>query len=426
MNYELTTHKNLLKVLTVPMPNLASVTVTVWVKTGSRYETPKLNGISHFLEHMVFKGTKKRPTAKEIAENIDSIGGEFNAATSKDWTNFYIKARAGNLERVFDVLSDVVLNPILAKEEIEREKGVIVEELRMYEDTPMIKIGDVFEELIFAGNSLGRDIGGSEKTVRGIERDDFVRYRKMHYYPQNMLITVAGGVKVNEVEIMAEKYFQKLQTSKTPKLQAFDEFKTEQKKPQIKLHPKKKEQAHFILGFLGEGRGYSGRYAQAILTTILGGGMSSRLFSEVRERRGLAYAIKTGPERYQETGYIGTQAGVDVKRVDEAIAVTLSEHYKLADGSSPISKKELEKAKEYLKGNIALALEDTKDVCGFFADQALFLDKVLTPEKVFKKIDGVRAEEVVIEAKKLFRPERLNLGIIGPYESSSRFEKLLQ
>jgi len=426
MKYNLSKLDNGIRVLTVPMPNLESATLAVWVKTGSRMEEAKINGLSHFLEHMVFKGSAKRPSAKEIAESIDSIGGEFNAGTSKDWTNFYIKARAGKLDRVFDVLSDVVLNPILAGAEIEREKGVIVEELRMYEDTPNIKIGDVFEELIFAGSPLGWDIGGSEKTVRSLKRDDFVRYREMHYYPENILITVAGGVKEKEVEKLAKKYFQKLQTSKTPNLQTFKVFKTWQKRPQVKLHPKKKEQAHFILGFLGNGRGYEGRYAEAVLSTILGGGMSSRLFTEVREKRGLSYAIKTSPERYSETGYIGTYAGVDVKRVDEAIKVTLNEHYKLADGSAPISKKELDKAKEYIKGNIALALEDTKDVDGFFGEQELFLGKILTPEEVFKKIDKVEIKDVLTEAKKLFRPEGLNLAIIGPYEGSSRFEKLLK
>ncbi|MEK7111829.1 MAG: pitrilysin family protein, partial [Patescibacteria group bacterium] len=328
MDYTKKVLKNKLRLIIATLPNVESATVSVWVKTGSRMEEDRVAGISHFLEHMVFKGSKKRPTAKEIAEAVDSIGGEFNAATSKDWTNFYIKARAGNLETAFDVLSDMVLNPVLKEEEIEREKGVIVEEIRMYEDTPMFRIGDIYEQLAFFGNSLGRDIIGSEKTVKGVKRDDFIRYRNIHYYPENILVTVAGGVDKKEADKLAERYFAGLKSGK--KAQSPEGFKAKNKGPRVRLYSKKKEQAHLILGFLGKGRGYKGRFAEAVLASILGGGMSSRLFSEVRERRGLAYSIKTSVERYDETGYMGTYAGIDPKRVDEAIKVILEEHYKIA------------------------------------------------------------------------------------------------
>jgi predicted Zn-dependent peptidase len=425
MKYSLTKLASGLRVLTVAMPQLESATLTVWVKTGSRMEEARTNGISHFLEHMVFKGGKKRPSAKEIAEAVDAIGGEFNAATSKDWTNFYIKARSAHLEKAFDVLSDMVLSPILDAKEIEKEKGVIVEELKMYEDTPMIKIHDVFEELVFSGNSLAWDIGGSEKTVRSLKRNDFIRYRKVHYYAENTLLTVVGGINQQKVLALARKYFQSLGQSSSKKIRQ-ELFKTQQSKPRVKLHPKKKEQAHFVLGFLGDGRGHPQRFAQSVLTSILGGGMSSRLFTEVRERRGLAYAVRTSPERYSETGYISTYVGADVKRVEEAIKVTLDEHYKLASGKSTISKKEFEKAKEYLKGHLALALEDTKDVSGFFGEPELFLEEALTPEEVLKRLDKVKINEVMAEARRLFTPARLNLAIIGPYESPERFQKLLK
>jgi len=313
---------------------------------------------------------------------------------------------------------------LLSQEEIGKEKGVIIEELRMHEDTPMMKIGDVFEQLIFAGNPLGRDIAGSEKTVRGVSRSDFLGYRSTHYYPQKMLLTIAGGIKEGDALKLAEKYFENLNRKNLKKTSEIL-FKSKQKKPQVKLHPKKKEQAHFILGFLADGREYEGRFAQTLLSAILGGGMSSRLFSEVRERRGLAYAISTSTERYLETGYIGTYAGVDVERAHEAIKVTLEEHYKLANNESGVDKKELRKAKEYIKGHLALALEDTKDVNDFYGVQALFLKEILTPEEVFKRIDAVSVEDVLEEAKKLFRPERLNLAIIGPYKDQARFERLL-
>ncbi len=424
MKYNLNTLKNGLRVITVPIKGLASATVTIWVKTGSRLEEARTSGISHFLEHMVFKGSKKRPSAKEIAEAIDAIGGEFNAGTSKDWTNFFIKTRAENLDKAFDVLSDMVINPLLKKEEIEREKGVIVEEIKMYEDTPMMRIGDIFEELVFSGSPLGRDIAGTESTVKGIKRNDFLRYRSIHYYPENMLVTVAGGVSSKESEGLAGKYFMGLSSRKAK--YTYKRFESKQTQPLTKLHGKKKEQAHFILGFRGNGRDYQGRFAETVLATILGGSASSRLFIEVRERRGLAYAIKTSADRYNDTGYMATQAGVDTQRVEEAIKVTLDEHYKLANKTKPISKGELVRAKEFLKGHTALALEDTKDVNGFFGEQGLFLKEILTPEEVFKKIDKVSIDEVLSEANKLFKPERLNLAIIGPYEDENRFQKLLR
>jgi len=428
LNYKKFTLDNGLRVVFVPLPNLESATITVWVKTGSRNEEEKVNGVSHFLEHMVFKGSKKRPSTLEISQAVDAIGAEFNAATSKDWTNFYIKASVGNLETGMDVLSDMVLNPLLKKEEIEREKGVIIEEIAMYEDTPMIKIGDVFEELMFAGSSLGWDVAGTADSVKRMAKSDFERHRESYYYPDNMLITVSGGVDEKEVRGLAEKYFGELKAKSEERKgePAFNKFSARQAKPQVKLHPKKKEQAHLILGFLGHGRGYEGRFAEATLSAILGGGMSSRLFIEVRERRGLAYAVKTSIDRYIDTGYLATYAGVDPKKIEEAVAVMLEQHYGISNFQFPISKEELKKAKEYLKGHFALALEDTKEVNDFTGLNELFLGKVETPEEIFDKVDSVTIENVVDAAKKLFRPERLNLAIIGPYKDGERFRKLIE
>lgn len=417
---------NGLRVLTAPMPTLESATVCVWTKTGSRNEEKKINGISHFLEHMGFKGSKKRPTAKEISEVIDSIGGEFNAATGKEWTNYYVKCRADKIETAFDILSDMMINPILDKKEIEKEKGTIIEELRMYEDTPLLKIGDVFESLIYSGHRLGWDIGGEEKTVKAITRNDFLSYRKDHYVPENMLLTVTGGVNTKEVIKLSNKYFKNLKSLSGKKPLLLDKFVNQQIKPQVKLYSKKKEQAHFIMGFLADGKRYKNKYAQTVLATVLGGGMSSRMFIQVRERRGLAYSVRSSMDRYSDIGYLGTYAGVDVEKVDEAIKIVLKEHYKLASGKSKISKQELNKAKEYLKGHLALVLEDTKEVGTFFGEQELFLDKINKPEEVFRLIDKVRLEDVVFEAKRLFVPERLNLALIGPYKNSDRFEKLLK
>lgn len=424
MNYKLHKLSSGLKILVVPMPSLESATVTIWVKTGSRNEDPKVGGISHFLEHIVFKGSKKRPSAKEISEAVDAMGGEFNAATSKEWTNFYIKAGKDNLESSMDILSDMVLNPLIKEDEIEREKGTIVQEIKMYEDTPMIHIGDVFEELIFEGNQLGMDTIGSEKTVRGIMRDDFMTYRGSHYHPNTMLVTVAGGIDETKVINLAEKYFAGI--GKEQKPFGYDKFKIYQKEPRLKLQTKESEQTNLILGFTAEGKDYKGRFAQSMLSAILGGGMSSRMFIEVRERRGLAYSVRTSIERYQDVGYLGTYAGVDTKKADEAVKVILDQCYGLSSGKYPITNEEFEKAKGLLKGNLALALEDTRDVGTFFGEQELFKEEVLTPEEIYKKIDAVTIEDVYFEAKKLFVPEKLNLAIIGPFKSDKKFLQLIK
>lgn len=423
MNYHKDILNNGLRIITIPMPSLESVTVSVWVKTGSRNENGKNNGVSHFLEHMFFKGTTNRPTAKQIAEEIDQIGGVQNAGTSKEYTEYYIKCRADKIEVAFDLLSDMTLNSLLDAKEIEREKGTIIEEIRMYEDTPMMHIGEVFEGLIYSNHTLGMDIAGSEKTVAEMSRDDFIDYKDNYYTAKNMIITVAGGVDEKSVLALSQKYFSSL-IIKNEEL-VINNYKNKQKQPKIKLHNKKKEQTHVILGFLADGKNYEHKYAQTLLSTILGSGMSSRMFTEVRERRGLAYSIRTSMDRYTDIGYLGTYAGLDTKRAEEAVKVMLEQHYGLLSNKLRVTSGELTKAKEFLKGHLALALEDTSDVSSFFGDQELFSQKVLTPEEVFKKVDKVTMDEINFEAKRLFVPERLNLAIIGPYENDEKFKKLL-
>jgi predicted Zn-dependent peptidase len=423
MNYKLHKLTSGLRLVTVPMPSLESVTVTVWVKTGSRNEEKKVGGISHFLEHMVFKGSAKRPTARDISEAVDAIGGEFNAATSKDWTNFYIKASKDNLDMAMDVLSDMVLNPIIKEDEIEREKGTIIQEIAMYEDTPMMKIGEVYEELTFADNPLGWDTAGTKESVKSIKRNDFVSYRKTHYYLENMLVSIAGGVSEKKAQELTKKYFGNF-TSKDPTFKGVT-FKDGQTKSQVKIQNKKSEQAHFILGFMSEGRGYKGRFAQSVLSSVLGGGMSSRMFTEVRERRGLAYSVRTSIERYQDVGYIGTYVGTDPKKVEEAVKVVLEQYNGLASGKLPIFQTELTKAKEYIKGHLALSLEDTEAANSFFGEQELFLGKALTPEEIYREIDAVTLESVYFEAKKIFVLGKMNLALIGPFKNEEKFIQLL-
>lgn len=423
MDYKLDKLENGLRVLTVELPSSESATVTVWIGVGSRFEDKRVSGLSHFLEHMVFKGSKKRPSAKEISEAIDSFGGEFNAATSKEWTNFYIKARVGKIETAFDVLSDMVLNPLLDASEIEKEKRVICEEIAMYEDTPMLKIEDLFENLIFEGDPMERDTAGTKESVRRVKRPDFVSYRKSHYVMDNILLTVSGGVKRNEVLDLAEKYFQNISKGKE---KVFKHFVYKNNKKRMLLKNRKNEQAHLIIGFLGNKRGHDKRYEEAVLDSILGGGMSSRLFTEVREKRGLAYSVRSISEHYRETGYFGAYAGVDLKRIDESVKVILDQMYGLSKKIYRIEDGEFNKAKEYIKGHLALSLEDTRTINAFFGIKELLLRKIETPQEIISRIDKVTKNGVYEYAKSIFNKEKLNLAIIGPYDNPKHFEELIR
>lgn len=422
MDFRLSKLKNNLPIITIPMPNLESATVEVWVRTGSRNEQDEILGLSHFLEHMAFKGGTKYPSAKAVSTAIDAIGGEFNAGTSKEWTKFYVRARSAHLEKAFDVLSDIILRPQLREKEISKEKGVIIEEMRMYEDTPIKRVWDYFEQLIYPRHPLGRDIIGNPNTVRSFKQKDFIKYRSETYYSQNMLISVAGGVSENMVKALAEKYFGKVEDNnkiETPLSEP------KQANPRTKLYSKQIEQAHFIVGFPAAPMGSEDRYKDSVLTTILGGGMSSRLFTEVREKRGLAYSVRADMDRFLDTGYFAVYAGVDPAKCEEAVKIIQKELYKLSEGKSKVGRQELDKAKEFLKGHLALSLEDTRDVSDFFAHEYLMLGRSRSPEEVFDMVDKVTSNDLTTSAQKIFNPKMANLCIIGPYKDVTRFEKLL-
>lgn len=423
MNYSLHTLKNGLRLLTVPMPGLESATVTIWVKTGSRNEDRRVAGISHFLEHMAFKGGKKYPNAKAVSEAVDEVGGEFNASTSKEFTDYYIRIRTKLIERAFDVLSDMLVDPLLKQEEIDKEKGVIIEEMNLYEDTPVRRIWDLFEQVIFTGHALGEDIIGKKETVSSLKRGDFVSYRNKFYYAKNMLITVAGGINEKQIIDLANKYFGTFveKSNGVEKL-----VLPKENEVRVKLTSKKVEQTHFIVGFPGDKFGQPDRFKDAVLDVLLGSGMSSRLFTEVREKRGLAYSVRSDIDRFLDAGYFSVYAGVDPKKAQEALRVILDQLYGLVDKKYPIDNKELSKAKEFLKGHLALSLEDTRGVNNFFGYDELMRGKVETPEEFFKKIDEVTVEDLYASAKKIFSAKRANLAIIGPYRNSVSFGKILK
>lgn len=404
------------------MPSFESATVMLMVAAGSRYENKQNSGISHFLEHMAFKGTKKRPSAMEIASLIDGMGGEVNAFTGKETTGYYIKSSAAHVDFSMDILSDIMQNSLFDTNEIVKERDVIIEEINMYEDSPARKLGDVYEELLYGDTPLGWDIAGEKKIVKAAVRNDFLKYRASLYSAANMTLVVAGGVTAKDVQAMAEKYFSKMKRFDTLRYVEVDE---KQEKPAVKIKVKKTEQAHFALGVRTTPEEHPDKYPLWLLSSVLGGGMSSRLFSEIREKRGLAYYVRTHSDHYTDCGSLVTTAGVDVKRVHEAIKVAVDEYNKIANGKSKIANEELQKAKEFIKGHLVLELEDSRSVASFYAQQELLDARIDNPDAILVKIDKVTVDDIQRVAEKYLGKNPLNLAVIGNFDDASRFEKLL-
>lgn len=425
MHISLDTLENGLPVILIDTKAFPSITTLLLVGAGSRYETEENNGIAHFFEHMAFKGSAKYGDAFTISSTIDRLGGVFNAFTSKDHTGYWIKAPNTHFEQVIDVLSDMVLHPKLLQDEINREKGVIVEEINMYEDMPARKVSDIYDDLLFAGHPLSYDIAGTPETVRSFSRKTFTDYIDAHYHPRNAVLVIAGGLseqtkahaasEKNNVPRYLDLINSKFKNWKPKKKVGYLPYKENQTKPLIAVKHKKTEQAHFCLGFRAFSFKDDRRHALAILSSILGGGMSSRLFMEVRERRGLCYYISTGRDLYDDTGYIVTQAGVtnNKEKLQESINVTLAEHMKIAEGE--VSDDDMEKAKEMMKGRFLLSIEDSHDVASLIGTKYLLDERIVSPEEIIARIDAVTKEEVVSLAKELFVKEKMSIALIGPF-----------
>lgn len=433
--YLLHTLENGLTVILVPMSGVKSLTVFAMVGTGSRFESDQRLGISHFLEHMVFKGTKNYPTARELAGAVDEVGAEFNAFTSKEYTGYYVKCASEYMDLAVDVVSDMLLTARLRPEDLEREKGVIVEEIHMYEDTPMRHIGDVFENLMFAGSGLGREIIGSPETVRSFTDADFRDHLKTWYGLKNVCFVIAGDEQRLQQPDVIEKVkaaFAKLETPRDS--QATSEYiKTLTANPisqgkRLLVSYKDTQQAHFIMAFPGIARTNPDRYALSILTTLLGGNMSSRLFTEVREKRGLCYYVRADEDHYHETGVFGASAGVDPKRVDEAVKVVKEQLMLVADSTGPhrITEEEVAKAKSHVLGATVLDFEDSQNVAQLFAGSKLLMDKVETIEEKLDKLRAVTHADVVRIAQQLVKEDDLYFAIIGPYKDEAHFADLLK
>jgi predicted Zn-dependent peptidase len=406
------------RVLTAPMSHAQSVSCFVMLAAGSRYETPETNGIAHFAEHMFFKGTERRPTARAIAGEIDGIGGEFNAFTGKEYTGYYVKCAAESRDVALDVLVDMLRHSRFDSREIEREKGVIVEEMNMYFDTPRDYIGGVYESLLYGDQPLGWDIIGRKETVRAATRETFTGYVDRWYRPKRMVVGLGGRVGDDALERL-EQLLGDIEPGETGEPEPA--LVTENGSP-VKLHTKQSDQAHLILGARSYPLGHADRYAVQLLATVLGGGMSSRLFTEVRERRGLAYYIGATNHSYTDAGSMHAQAGVDLERVDDAVRTVVEELRKIAGEAVPAS--ELEKARSFSKGRFVLQLESPHGMIMFGLRREVLEGQAEEPDEVLRGLDAVSAEDVQRVAQDILG-DRLHLALIGPFDDAERFEPLL-
>jgi predicted Zn-dependent peptidase len=417
--FEKTVIPNGLRVVKAPMPQAKSVACFVMLAAGSRYETRETNGIAHFTEHMFFKGTERRPTARDIAGEIDSIGGEFNAFTSKEYTGYYVKCAAEHRDVALDVLVDMIRHSKFDPEEIEREKGVIVEEMNMYYDTPRDYVDGVYDELLYGDQPLGWDIIGTKETVRAATRGTFLGYLGRWYRAPRMVAGVAGAVG-DDLLPRLQELLGDVQNGSTG---APAPVAVEQNEPRVKLHTKASDQAHLRVGVHSYPIVHPDRYVLSLLGTVLGGGMSSRLFTEVRERRGLAYYIYAHNMGYTDTGTLFAQGGVDIGRIDDAVRTIVAEFGRMA--AEPIEPDELEKARNFAKGRLILSLEDPKGMIMFGLRSEVLEGELREPEEVLAGLDAVTREDIQRVAQDVIRENRLNLALIGPFDDPERFERLL-
>ncbi len=418
-NYYKDTLDSGLRVLTIPMPSTRSVTVMVMAGAGSRYEQRRINGLSHFIEHMFFKGGEKYPDTMAVSSAIDSVGGAFNAFTSEEKVAYFVKLSSSKKEIAYDVLSDMLLKSKFDSEEIERERGVIIEEIRMYNDDPMSRVQMDFKTHFFGDQPLGWDIAGPEEVIQSVVRDDFMEFRSSHYIPENCTLVAAGGLTHEENMELAKTNFAfekgngKIEAAPYQPLEGARSL----------LSKREIEQAHFIIGFPIPGDGHDDQPALKVMTNIFGGTMSSRLFHQVRERRGLAYYIRASRHAFSDTGCLQITSGVNVDKLEDAIGCVMEEVNKIS--TNGITEEELQRGKENLKGRIDLSLEDSMNVASMYAMQETLFKKVKTPEELVKEIDAVTLDHVADVANRYLDKSKVRMAALGPYDALEPFDRRL-
>ncbi len=412
------TLKNGLRVITVPRKGTRAAAVLVLVKTGSKNEEKKVSGISHFLEHMLFKGTEKLSTPIKVAEELDKAGGIYNAFTSEDYTGYYAKVNSEKLELAVDWVSDIYQNSLLPQQEVEKEKGVIKEEINMYFDNPMAHCANVFQELLYGDQPAGWDVAGTKDSVSKITRDDLASYMNSQYTSSNTVIVVAGNIEPGVEQIIEDK-FSNIRKGIAKSCIPVTE---NQSSPAVSIFEKDTDQTHLCLGVRCHNIFSEKKYAQEIIATVLGGMMSSRLFGKVREEMGAAYYVSTILDDNPHTGVLATRAGIDNSKVEDVVTAIVGEYKKMKEVL--VNDEELKKAKDYLKGKTALMLEPSDSIAQFYGMQELLEEKSLSPEQMFDLFDKVTAEDILQVSKEIFTSDRINLALVGP-SPNINLEKLL-
>jgi predicted Zn-dependent peptidase len=422
MKFNKTLLPNGLRIITIPMADNPSVTVLVMAETGSEYEDREDGGISHLLEHMVFKGTPRRPKASDISREFDSIGAQSNAFTGQESTGYHAKVASRLASVALDIIVDMYLNPLLDPAEMEKEKGVIVEEMRMYQDMPQAEVGNLFSELVYGDQPAGRRVIGTETIVRGISRNRLYEYRKSHYGPASTIVIVSGSFDEKNMIADIQKAFLGASLEKEEK-KPKPPIDDSQKGPAVKISYKETDQTHLVLGIRSFPAASEHRYALAILSTLLGRSFSSRLFAKLREEMGVCYYVHAENESFKDHGLFAVSAGVDNKRIGEVIQVILAELGALL--REPVPSAELTKVKDYMAGTLALSLETSDALAHYAGSEEALVGMVEDPAAAIAGLRAVTAEEVMELARLIFVDAHLNLAIIGPFKDDGRFKKLL-
>lgn len=417
--HKIDTLDNGLKIVTEPMPHMESVAIGAWIRSGGRYETKKNSGISHMLEHLLFKGTKKRDMMT-IKQEIEGRGGSFNGFTSEDHTCYLVKVLAKDAELGIDILSDMVFEPRLDKEEVEKEKSVIIEEINMYKDIPAHYVHEILSEIMWPDHPLGMPLGGTEESVRGLTREDIISYRLEYYNPKNMILTGVG--KIDEKTLIADagKY---LSGHDSEKIAKFTRFKMSQNEPRLSLHKKETEQTHVAIGIHAIDRFHPDKYALSLTNILLGANMSSRLFHIVRDEMALCYEISSSIRKYEDCGAFVVGAGVDDTKLVKALEVIFRELARMT--SEPVSPEELRRAKEYYRGQLLFALEDTMSRMLWLGEKIISSEKDFSVKSILEKIESVTAEDIIKVSKNMFKDASLNLAVIGPIKDERAIREVL-
>lgn len=421
--YKKLTLKNGTRLIIVPEEHTKAATALVLYRVGSRYESKKINGVSHFIEHMMFKGTKRRPNTADISRELDAVGAEYNAFTGKDLTGYYVKIDSRHLPLALDMLHDMLYSSKFEDKELRNERKVIMEEIYMYKDNPMRHIDDMVENHVFAGSSLGWNIAGDKTSMDAIDRKAMLEYRDAHYEPSRTVVIIAGNVSDEAVK-MAEKMWGSV--SKRRAAKDFAEFKVSQKAPRVAVEHKDTEQIQLALGFPAYSHSDKRLPSLMVLANVLGGTMSSRLFINIRERKGLAYFVRSSAEPLEDVGMFLIRAGLTKSRIEEAISAICAELGKIK--AKGITASELKDAKENIRGHLVLELEESSSLASFFGNQELYLNDLKTPDERLAELDAVTAAQVKAAANDVLRRTRASLCLIGPYmeADAKRFEKLLK